>query len=212
MSDPFTGLDFPKPGSGAYASADDLLLVADLCEIDLVVKRWKRNGAPLRIRVRALDFEQQERIDRAALVKVEERYVRSEARFAAATLREALIVPTLTDAQARQMVKHNPAIIAQVVRFVWDVLSGLDQDAIDAIVESEIPDASSAGDHAAADADSGDEPTAVPTLGPAYGFESAGVAPLAQERDRAPASRSDRRPGLARRAPVRRRPRDAARS
>jgi hypothetical protein len=138
MNDPFPGLSFPAPG-GAYASVDDLLQVADLCEIDLTITRWKRNGASLRIRVRALDFDMQEKVDRASLVKIDGQVVKSEARFAAATLKEAVIVPTLTDAQAQAMRKHNPAIISVIVRFVWDILSSLDQSMIDAIVEQAIP-------------------------------------------------------------------------
>ena len=122
MSDPFHGIGFPAPG-GAYASVDDLLQVADLVEVDLTITRWTKHGVPLRIRVRALDFDQQEKIDRNSLIKIDDRVVKSEARFAAATLREAVIVPTLTDAQAQAMRKHNPAIIASIVRFVWEILS-----------------------------------------------------------------------------------------
>lgn len=172
MNDPFPGLGFPAPG-GAYASVDDLLLVSDLCEVDLVVTRWKRNGASLRIRVRALDFDQQEQIDRASMIKFDGRIVKSEARFAAATLKEAVIVPQLTDAQAKQMTKHNPSIISVVVRFVWDVLSALDQDAIDAIVEYAIPDPSGAAHDAAADANGGNEPPESFAVSESYELEPA---------------------------------------
>lgn len=150
MSDPFRGLGFPAPG-GAYASVDDLLQISDLVEVDLTITRWKRNGAPLRIRVRALDFDQQEQIDRASLVKIDERVVKSEARFAAATLKAAVIAPTLNDAQANAMRKHNPAIISGIVRFIWDVLSALDQEDIDAIVDAAIPDPDGATHDAPAD-------------------------------------------------------------
>jgi hypothetical protein len=172
MSDPFPGLAFPAPG-GVYASVDDLLLVSDLCEVDLLVTRWKRNGASLRIRVRALDFDQQEKIDRSSLVKIDGQIVKSESRFAAATLKEAVIVPTLTDAQAQAMCKHNPSIISAVVRFVWDVLSALDQETVDAIVEHEIPDTTSAGADAAADANGGDEPADDFTIGESFAVERA---------------------------------------
>lgn len=175
MSDPFREVSLPAPG-GVYASADDLLLVSDLCEIDLRINRWKKNGASLRIRVRALDFSQQERIDRAALVKIEVspgqyQMVRSESRFAVGTLKEAVIVPTLTDAQAREMAKHNPGIITAIVRFVWDMLSNLDQESINAIVESEIPDINPAPDDTSADADRADEPIDGADAIPAYGLE-----------------------------------------
>lgn len=156
MSDPFPGLAFPAPG-GPYASVDDLLEVADLCEVDLTITRWKKSGASLRIRVRALDFDQQERIDRNCLVKIDDRVVRSEARFASLTLKEALIVPTLNDAQANAMRKHNPSIISAIVRFVWDVLSALDQETIDAIVDTTIADPEQPAHDAPPDADSAGE-------------------------------------------------------
>jgi len=170
MSDPFPGLAFPAPG-GPYASVDDLLQIPDLCEVDLTITRWKRNGASLRIRVRALDFDQQERIDRNSLVKIDDRIVKSEARFAALTLKEAVIVPTLTDAQAQAMRKHNPSIISVIVRFVWDVLSALDQETIDAIVEQAIPDPDGAPHDAPPDADGSDEQKDSFTLGESFTVE-----------------------------------------
>jgi hypothetical protein len=172
MSDPFPGLSFPSPG-GPYASVDDLMLVSDLCEVDLVVTRWKRNGASLRIRVRALDFDQQEKIDRNSLIKIDERIVKSEARFAALTLKEAVIVPQLSDAQARQMTKHNPSIITAIVRFVWDVLSALDQEMIDAIVDTAIPDPIQPAADAPSDADGGDESPDSFTVGESFTVERA---------------------------------------
>lgn len=162
MTDLFAGLSFPAPG-GPYATADDLLLVSDLTEVDLVVKRWARNGQSLRIRVRALDFDQQEAIDRGSLVKLSDgQIVKSEARFAALTLREAVLVPKLSDSQAQALRKHNPAIISQVVRFVWDVLSALDQELIDGLVDAAIPDPHGAADDAPPDADGAGEPPVYP--------------------------------------------------
>lgn len=173
-SDPFPGLAFPAPG-GAYASVEDLLQVADLCEVDLTITRWKRNGASLRIRVRALDFDQQERIDRGSLVKIDGQIVKSEARFAALTLREAVIVPTLNDAQAQAMRKHNPSIITAIVRFVWDVLSALDQETIDAIVDT----ADSDPDDATADAPSPDDEAESLVIGESFRLERARAEDMA---------------------------------
>lgn len=179
MSDPFPGLAFPAPG-GAYASVDDLLQIADLCEIDLTITRWKKNGAPLRIRVRALDFDQQEKIDRASLVKVDGQVVKSEARFAAATLKEAVIVPTLSDAQAHAMRKHNPSIVSAIVRFVWDILSSLDQEMIDAIVEIAIPDPAQPAPDASPDADGSDQPEDDFIVGESFAVERARRADMAE--------------------------------
>lgn len=170
--DPFPGLAFPSPG-GAYASVDDLLLVSDLCEVDLTVTRWKRNGASLRIRVRALDFDQQEQIDRGSLIKVDNQIVKSEARFAALTLQAAVIVPTLNAAQANAMRKHNPSIISAIVRFIWDVLSALDQETIDAIVDTSLPGTSGAAHDAPPDADGGDEQADAFTLSESFVVERA---------------------------------------
>jgi cytochrome b len=172
VSDPFPGLGFPPPG-GPYASVDDLLQVADLCEVDLTVTRWKKGGESLHIRVRALDFDQQEAIDRGSVVKLKDgSVVKSDARFAALTLKEAVIVPTLNDAQAQAMRKHNPSIVGAIVRFVWDVLSALDQEVIDGLVEQAFPDPDGAADDAAADADGGDEQAASRDRDPVYGAAS----------------------------------------
>jgi hypothetical protein len=158
MGDIFPGLTPHKSGGGAYATADDLLLLSDLCELDIVVDRWKRGGTPLRIRIKALDFDQQEKIERLALVKVDGKLVRSEAAFAAYTLFESLVVPKLTLEQAQAMRKHNPQIITNIVTFIWNTLSIIDQDIIDAIVESEIPNTVEPPINEATDAGGADDP------------------------------------------------------
>lgn len=169
MSDPFPGLDIPITG-GAYATADDLLLMSDLAEMDIKVRRWKRGGQPLRLRVRALDFDQQEVIERGALVKIDGQYVRSEAKFAALTLQHGVIVPKLTAEQANALRKHNPAIISTVVRFIWETLSILDQDVIDALANEQIPGAAEPAADAPPDAD-GDDPADVPAAVTAFPAE-----------------------------------------
>lgn len=126
---------------GAYATADDLLLLSDLSEVDLVVKRWTRNGQPLRIRVKALDFDQQEACERGALVMRDGQAVRSAARFAALTLFESVIVPKLSLEQAHAMRKHNPAVVSEVVSFIWNALSTWNQAMVEAIVNEQIPGA-----------------------------------------------------------------------
>ena len=127
-------------GDADYATATDLLAVDDLPERDITIRRWTKAGKSLKLRVRALDLDQQERIDIESLIKHEktEEWVRSGAIYAAATLREAVIVPTLDDAKAHLMRKHNPVIIGELVRFIW-TLSALDDAFLEKLVALDDP-------------------------------------------------------------------------
>lgn len=152
-------LDMDTSGQGAYATAEDLEMLSDLSEVDLVVKRWHRNGQPLRIRVKALDFDQIERIDRGCMVKLKDgTVVRSDARYATLTLQEAVIMPRLNDAQARAMSKHNPTIISEIVGFVWNGLSVWDQSLVDSLVNEAIPGAIEPTNDPIGDDDSAGDP------------------------------------------------------
>jgi hypothetical protein len=115
-----------------YASAEDLLTVTDLPERNVTIRRWHKNGKPLTIRVRALDLDQQDRVNQAALTKNAKtgEWQQSVAAFNAATLLEAIIVPKLTPEQAQAMRKHNPVIIDKLVNFVWS-LGALSDDTIE---------------------------------------------------------------------------------
>ena len=115
-----------------YASADDLLTVADLPERNVTIRRWHKNGKALTIRVRALDLDQQDRVNQAALTKNAKTGVweQSTAAFNAAVLLDAVVVPKLTPEQARAMRKHNPVIVGKLVDFIWS-LSALDDDTIE---------------------------------------------------------------------------------
>lgn len=114
------------------ASAEDLLAVADLPERNVTVRRWHKNGKPLTIRVRALDLDQQDRVNQAALIKnaKTQEWQQSVAAFNAATLFEAIVVPKLTPEQAQAMRKHNPVIVEKLVNFVWS-MAALDDDTIE---------------------------------------------------------------------------------
>lgn len=115
-----------------YATADDLLTVSDLPERNVTIRRWHKNGKALTIRVRALDLDQQDRINQAALAKNGKtgEWQQSVAAFNAATLLEAMTVPKLDSAQAQAMRKRNPVIIEKLVQFIWS-LSALDDDTIE---------------------------------------------------------------------------------
>ena len=127
-------------GDAAYASADDLMRLDDLHEIDVIVKRWQASGKRLKLRIRALDIDQQEQIDIESTIKHDKtgEWVRSEALYMAASLREMCIVPKLSDGQAQMMRKHNPTIIRELVRFGW-TLSALDDDLIERLVNIDDP-------------------------------------------------------------------------
>lgn len=115
-----------------YASAEDLLTVSDMPERAVTVRRWHKNGKPLTIRIRALDLDQWDRVNQAALIKNNKTgdWQQSIAAFNAAVLLEAVIVPKLTPEQARAMRQHNPIIIGKLVEFVQS-LSALDDETIE---------------------------------------------------------------------------------
>jgi hypothetical protein len=115
-----------------YASAEDLMTVADLPERNVIIRRWHKNGKPLTLRIKALDLDQQDRVNQAALEKNRKtgEWQHSVAAFNAATLLELVIVPKLTPEQAQAMRKHNPVIIQSLVDFGWG-LSALDDDTIE---------------------------------------------------------------------------------
>jgi hypothetical protein len=125
---PAVGVDTSAP----YATASDLTTADDLAEMDLTVKRWHKNGKPLKIRIKALDLDQQEAIDLDALKqhpKTKE-WFRSDALYCAATLQHGVIVPKLTKEQAQAMRQRNPNILRGVVQWIW-ALSALDVDDIE---------------------------------------------------------------------------------
>jgi hypothetical protein len=136
-----------------YASADDLLTVSDLPERNVTIKRWHRNGKPLTIRIRALDLDQQDRVNTEAMVKNKRtnEWEQSEPALCAATLREAVVTPRLTNEQAQAMRKHNPIIIRTLVNFIWS-LSALDDDTIEQTARALNPQATPT-------ADAGDDPS-----------------------------------------------------
>lgn len=120
-----------------YASAEDLLTVSDLPERAVTIRRWHKNGKPLTIRIRALDLDQQDKINQAALEKNKKtgEWQQNVAAFNAATLLEAVIVPRLTPEQAQAMRKHNAVILDKLVTFIWS-LSSLDDDTIEQYARS----------------------------------------------------------------------------
>ncbi len=136
-----------------YATADDLLTIADLPERNVTIRRWHKNGKPLIIRIRALDLDQQDRINHAATTRNSKtgEWEQSVAALNAATLLEAVIVPKLTPDQAKAMRGHNPVIIQKLVDFIWG-LAALDDATIEQYARALAP---ADPTDAAADAPSG---------------------------------------------------------
>lgn len=124
----------PLPSGYAvvYASAEDLLTVGDLPERNITIRRWQKGGAPLVIRIRALDLDQQDRINQESLIRNPKTgaWEQSTAAFCAASLRELCVSPKLTNEQAQAMRKRNPDIIRKIVDFGW-FLGGLDDETIE---------------------------------------------------------------------------------
>lgn len=141
MLDEFTEVN-PLPGEHlvSYATADDLLTVSDLPERNVTIRRWHRNGKALTIRIRALDLDQQDKINQESIVKNKKTgdWEQSEPVFCAASLRELCVVPKLTNEQAQAMRKHNPIIIRKLVNFGW-LLSALDDDTIEQMARLQNP-------------------------------------------------------------------------
>ena len=107
-------------------------MLDDLLEEDVTIKRWHRNGRPLKLRVKALNIEQQDAIHQAALAKNKKtgEWESVGIVFWAETLTRAVRVPALDLAQARSLAQKNPVIVKALVDFIW-ALAALDADLLE---------------------------------------------------------------------------------
>lgn len=114
----------------AYASVEDILLANDLPEMIVRVPRWKRNGASLALRVKALSLVQKE-----AVLRESRRPDGSidTIVYTEATIREGCIMPRFDANTAERLRLKNPTDLDLIVQTIW-TLSALDQDIIDAVV------------------------------------------------------------------------------
>lgn len=111
------------------ATFAQLLATDDRATVTIVVQRWRgADGEPLRLRLRALDLEAQIAIERDARYKdaLTSEIRTDHLRYAWATLRAALVEPSLSEAQAKGLLAKNAGIVNTLVRFIWEVLSHLD--------------------------------------------------------------------------------------
>lgn len=118
-----------EPGE-AYASVEDILLASDLPEMIVRVPRWKRNGASLALRVKALSLVQKEAVLRESRRPdgTIDTIVYTEA-----TIREGVMIPRFDANTAERLRLKNPTDLDLIVQTIW-TLSALDQDIIDAVV------------------------------------------------------------------------------
>src|SRR6185436_4370747 len=87
-----------------YAGIADLLAADDLPQHTLTVWGWKKNGAPLKVRVRGLSLTEREQVRATAWL---DNGMRDNVRLYTGYLRYGMVVPPLTDEQAAQMMaKH----------------------------------------------------------------------------------------------------------
>jgi hypothetical protein len=136
-------LDEVRPAllnADAYASVDDLLTMDDLHEQDVTIKRWHRNGKALKLRVKALNLEQQDAIYQASMVKNKKTGEWETARlvFCAETLTRSVRMPSLDTAQAQALARKNPVIINALVDFIW-ALAALDAETLEAAAHAMAP-------------------------------------------------------------------------
>jgi hypothetical protein len=116
-----------------YGTVEELLAVDDLVEQDVTIRRWSVGGRSLKLRLKALNLEQQDAIHQAALVKNPKTGLWEEHRptFCTESLMRLVRVPALDIGQARTLVKKNPTVINALVDFGW-ALSALDTAALEA--------------------------------------------------------------------------------
>lgn len=124
----------------AYASVDDLLGLDDLIEHDITIRRWHRNGRALKLRVKALNLEQQDQIYQASLIKNKKTGEWETARlsYCVETLQRAVRVPTLDLPQAQSLAHKNPVIINALVDFIWS-LAAFDGDELEKVAYALAP-------------------------------------------------------------------------
>jgi hypothetical protein len=127
---PFSELDFH--GEGEYPTAEALTTVNDLLEQNVWVRRWRANGGSLKLRIRALDLEQQDRINFGKFVQhpKTKAWLESHAAYCTLTLFEGIIAPKLTPEQAHSMRRRNPIIMGQLADYIW-LLAALTEEAIE---------------------------------------------------------------------------------
>jgi hypothetical protein len=122
----------------SYASVADIVNADDIAQATVEIPRWKKDGTSLKLLVRGLDLEQQERISDQARKKdrLTGDIVKDRVRFAAATLREACVQPRLTDAQAAGIAEKNATVVQAIVTFIWNTLTYQSPDEIVQIVHA----------------------------------------------------------------------------
>lgn len=131
-----------------YASVGDLLAADDLPQDTLTVWGWKKNGGPMKIRVRGLSLTEREEVRGRAWLP---NGMRDNVALFVGYLQRGIVVPQLNEEQARQLAEKHAATVQQIADYI-SYLTEMDYDAVTAIVndlaqhdESERPSEEGAG-------------------------------------------------------------------
>lgn len=122
----------PAAPGAAYASYADLIAADDLPHESLTVWGWKANGAPLVVRVRGLSLEERETVLLAATNRATGMY--DLTKLTIGYLRYGLVVPALTDEQAKALAQKHAGTVQQVADYI-KALTELDYGQIQAVAE-----------------------------------------------------------------------------
>jgi hypothetical protein len=127
-----------------YASAADLLAADDLPHETLTVWGWKKNGAPLKIRVRGLSLTEREEVRAGAWLP---NGMRDNVTLYLGYIQRGVVVPQLNEQQARQLMDKHAATVEQIANYI-SVLTEMDYSAVTALAnELATNDAESASDN-----------------------------------------------------------------
>lgn len=111
-----------------YASAADLLAADDLPHETLTVWGWKKNGAPLKIRVRGLSLVEREEVRATTWLA---NGMRDNVKLYLGYIQRGVVVPQLNDEQARQLMDKHAGTVEQIADYI-SVLTEMDYAAITA--------------------------------------------------------------------------------
>lgn len=113
-----------------YASVGDLLTADDLPQETLTVWGWKKNGGPLKIRVRGLTLVEREGVRAGAWLPSG---MRDNVALFVGYLQHGIVVPQLNEEQARQLAEKHAATVEQIANYI-SALTEMDYADVTAIV------------------------------------------------------------------------------
>ena len=112
----------PQQDVPYYDSAKEVLIEEDRVEIDVRILGWNK-----KMRIRALSFEQMERINKMATItetNKKDGKVAGEidhAEWVYWTIKEGVVIPHFTIAQARELADNNGEFVRQLADEIWEL-------------------------------------------------------------------------------------------